>query len=107
MRVQAGASYAPVGFQPIGQTKRNSCPNTKGLPIRSHSFLNLCNQSISPDVSKADVREILLQHILTKVFNNYVAMAQVEEGAKAAAFAWAASLCVQEMVEVKVEVKGV
>ena len=55
------------------------------------------------------MREILLQHILTKVFNNYVAMAQVEEGGKAAAFAWAASLCVQEMAEVKVEVgvKGV
>ena len=30
------------------------------------SFLELCRQSISPDVSSADVREMLLQHILTK-----------------------------------------
>ena len=30
------------------------------------SFLELCRQSISPDVSGADVREMLLQHILTK-----------------------------------------
>ncbi len=29
-------------------------------------FLELCRQSISPDVSPADVREMLLQHILTK-----------------------------------------
>ena len=29
-------------------------------------FLDLCRQSISPDVSEADVREMLLQHILTK-----------------------------------------
>ena len=29
-------------------------------------FLDLCHQSISPDVSDADVREMLLQHILTR-----------------------------------------
>ena len=29
-------------------------------------FLDLCRQSISPDVSAADVREMLLQHILTE-----------------------------------------
>ncbi len=29
-------------------------------------FLDLCRQSISPEVSDADVREMLLQHILTK-----------------------------------------
>ena len=29
-------------------------------------FLELCHRSISPDVSDADVREMLLQHILTK-----------------------------------------
>ena len=29
-------------------------------------FLELCRKSISPDVSDADVREMLLQHILTK-----------------------------------------
>ena len=29
-------------------------------------FLNLCHRSIGPDVSRADVREMLLQHILTK-----------------------------------------
>ena len=29
-------------------------------------FLELCHQSIGPDVSAADVREMLLQHILTK-----------------------------------------
>ena len=38
-------------------------------------FLNLCRRSISPDVSDADVREMLLQHILTediflRVFSN-------------------------------------
>ena len=30
------------------------------------AFLNLCRQSISPEVSEADVREMLLQHILTR-----------------------------------------
>ena len=30
------------------------------------AFLDLCRQSISPEVSDADVREMLLQHILTK-----------------------------------------
>ena len=30
------------------------------------TFLDLCRQSIGPDVSEADVREMLLQHILTK-----------------------------------------
>ena len=29
-------------------------------------FLGLCHQSIGPDVSNADVREMLMQHILTK-----------------------------------------
>ena len=29
-------------------------------------FLELCHQSIGPDVSEADVREMLMQHILTK-----------------------------------------
>ena len=29
-------------------------------------FLNLCRQTISPDVTDADVREMLLQHILTR-----------------------------------------
>ena len=95
------------GFSQLAKPNATPVQIQKACQSAATAFLNLCNQSISPDVSKADVREILLQHILTKVFNNYVAMAQVEEGAKAAAFAWAASLCVQEMVEVKVEVKGV
>ena len=30
------------------------------------AFLDLCHESIGPDVSEADVREMLLQHILTK-----------------------------------------
>ncbi len=33
---------------------------------RASLFLDLCRQSIGPDVSEADVREMLLQHILTK-----------------------------------------
>ena len=33
---------------------------------RATEFLELCRQSIGPDVSEADVREMLLQHILTK-----------------------------------------
>ena len=32
----------------------------------ARDFLELCRQSISPEVSEADVREMLLQHILTK-----------------------------------------
>ena len=32
----------------------------------SAKFLQLCRETISPDVSDADVREMLLQHILTK-----------------------------------------
>ncbi len=33
---------------------------------RASLFLDQCRQSIGPDVSEADVREMLLQHILTK-----------------------------------------
>ena len=33
---------------------------------RASLFLDLCRQSIGPDVTEADVREMLLQHILTK-----------------------------------------
>ena len=32
----------------------------------AREFLDLCHQSIGPDVAEADVREMLLQHILTK-----------------------------------------
>ena len=34
--------------------------------VAADAFLELCRKSISPDVSDADVREMLLQHILTK-----------------------------------------
>ena len=34
--------------------------------LAAKGFLELCHQSIGPDVSAADVREMLLQHILTK-----------------------------------------
>ena len=34
--------------------------------VRASEFLALCRRSIGPDVSEADVREMLLQHILTK-----------------------------------------
>ena len=33
---------------------------------KASKFLELCKQTIGPDVSEADVREMLLQHILTK-----------------------------------------
>ena len=33
---------------------------------RASLFLELCRQTIGPDVSEYDVREMLLQHILTK-----------------------------------------
>jgi len=33
---------------------------------RAAEFLTLCRRSIGPDVSEADVREMLLQHVLTK-----------------------------------------
>ena len=35
-------------------------------PVAAAAFLDLCRQTISPEVSGADVREMLLQHILTK-----------------------------------------
>ncbi len=34
--------------------------------IAAAAFLDLCHQSIGPDVSELDVREMLMQHILTK-----------------------------------------
>ena len=40
-------------------------------------FLNLCRQTIGPDVSEGDMREMLLQHILTKdIFLNVFADTQ-------------------------------
>ena len=38
----------------------------EGYRAAADGFLELCRQSISPEVSAADVREMLLQHILTK-----------------------------------------
>ena len=38
----------------------------EGYRAAAAGFLELCRQSISPEVSAADVREMLLQHILTK-----------------------------------------
>ena len=38
----------------------------EGYRAAADAFLELCRQSISPGVSDADVREMLLQHILTK-----------------------------------------
>ena len=38
----------------------------EGYRAAAAAFLELCRQSISPGVSAADVREMLLQHILTK-----------------------------------------
>ena len=38
----------------------------EGYMAAAAGFLDLCRQSISPGVSAADVREMLLQHILTK-----------------------------------------
>ncbi len=40
--------------------------NNTGYQDGAAKFLELCRHSISPDVSEADVREMLLQHILTK-----------------------------------------
>ena len=37
-----------------------------GYQAAASEFLDLCRKSISPEVSDADVREMLLQHILTK-----------------------------------------
>ncbi len=43
----------------------------------AEEYLNLCRQSIGPDVSEEDVREMLLQHILTKdIFLNVFADTQ-------------------------------
>ena len=40
--------------------------NNSDYRIAASDFLELCRQSISPEVSEADVREMLLQHILTR-----------------------------------------
>ena len=37
-----------------------------GYQAAASEFLDLCRKSISPEVAEADVREMLLQHILTK-----------------------------------------
>ena len=59
--------------------------NLRGVVVRAEQdnpnyqravagFLALCRQTISPEVSDADVREMLLQHILTKdIFNRVFA----------------------------------
>ena len=48
-----------------GPSRRPRAENEAYMAAAS-DFLELCRQSISPDVSPADVREMLLQHILTK-----------------------------------------
>ena len=40
--------------------------DNRGYVAAAADFLELCRQSISPDVSAADVREMLLQHVLTR-----------------------------------------
>ena len=40
--------------------------DNRGYVAAAADFLELCRQSISPEVSAADVREMLLQHVLTK-----------------------------------------
>ena len=49
--------------EPPSPTPRRT---TRGYQEAAASFLDLCRKTIGPAVSPADVREMLLQHILTK-----------------------------------------
>ena len=56
----------PAVLDNLRETVADAEANNPEYRLAADAFLDLCRQSISPDVSDADVREMLLQHILTK-----------------------------------------
>ena len=50
----------------LRQTIEQAEADSSDYQTAAAAFLDLCHASIGPDVSEADVREMLLQHILTK-----------------------------------------
>ena len=59
-------SDLPVVLENLRQSVAVAEEGNADYRARALAFLDLCRQSIGPDVSEADVREMLLQHILTK-----------------------------------------
>ena len=56
----------PAVLQNLRQAVEEAEGENQSYRAATADFLDLCRQSISPEVSEADVREMLLQHILTK-----------------------------------------
>ena len=56
----------PAVLENLRQSVTEAEEGNESFRERSAEFLALCHRSIGPDVSAADVREMLLQHILTK-----------------------------------------
>ena len=56
----------PAVLDNLRETVAEAEANNPEYRLAADAFLDLCRRSISPDVSDADVREMLLQHILTK-----------------------------------------
>ena len=56
----------PTVIDNLREAVEDAEANNPDYQSAAAAFLALCRQTISPDVSVADVREMLLQHILTK-----------------------------------------
>ena len=56
----------PAVLENLRQSVAAAEEGNEDYRARASEFLALCRRSIGPDVSEADVREMLLQHILTK-----------------------------------------
>ena len=56
----------PSVLESLRETIEDAERDNADYQAAAADFLDLCHQSIGPDVSGADVREMLLQHILTK-----------------------------------------
>ena len=56
----------PAVLENLRQSVADAETGSEAYQSAARVFLDLCRQTIGPDVSEADVREMLLQHILTK-----------------------------------------
>ena len=56
----------PAVLENLRQSVASAEEGSEAYQSAAKIFLDLCRQTIGPDVSEADVREMLLQHILTK-----------------------------------------
>ncbi|MCY4416199.1 MAG: N-6 DNA methylase [Chloroflexi bacterium] len=56
----------PAVLENLRETVAEAEASNSEYRVAADGFLELCRRSISPDVSDADVREMLLQHILTE-----------------------------------------